>query len=392
MTGGVRALVVVVPGTDRLAVEEAFGQENGVVALGFLEEPGETASGLADGTPDVLVIACAGHSEEALEMTTRAARERPERPVVVLSDGSPNGFVRRAFAAGADDLVLVSESSVDLRFALEKAVARKRGPAPADQGGGSMVAILGPKGGTGKTVTASNLAVSLANEGYRAVLVDLDLQFGDVGLTLALSPDKTIYDLATSGGALDAEKLEAFLVTHKSGARALLAPIRPDHAGAITPEFVREVLDSLRETNDYVIVDTPPDFTPEVIAAIDASSHICIVGMLDSLSLKNTKIGLETLELMGYNRDSITLVLNRADSRVGITHEDVVEVIGRMPDVLVPSDADIPRSINAGKPIVMSGKRTGTARAFRMLAACYLPAGDAAGRSPGRRGRWRRGG
>ena len=108
----------------------------------------------------------------------------------------------------------------------------------------------------------------------------------------------------------------------------------------------------LRAKHDFVIVDTPPGFTPEVIASIDSSSHVCMVGMLDSLSLKNTKLGLETLELMGYDRDRIRLVLNRADSRVGITHDDVASIIGRKPDVLVPSDRDIPRSVNEGKPIV----------------------------------------
>ncbi len=97
-----------------------------------------------------------------------------------------------------------------------------------------MITVLGPKGGTGKTVTSSNLAVALALEDRSSVLVDLDLQFGDVGLALGLEPTKTIYDLATSGGTLDGDKVESFLAHHPSGARALLAPLRPDQAAAIT--------------------------------------------------------------------------------------------------------------------------------------------------------------
>jgi pilus assembly protein CpaE len=128
---------------------------------------------------------------------------------------------------------------------------------------------------------------------------------------------------------------------------------------------------TLRATHDYVIVDTPPGFTPEVIASIDSSSHICMVGMLDSLSLKNTKLGLETLELMGYDHDRTRVVLNRADTRVGITRDDVNAIIGREPDVYVPSDRDISRSINEGMPIVLAKDRSEAARAFQSLASLY---------------------
>ncbi len=151
----------------------------------------------------------------------------------------------------------------------------------------------------------------------------------------------------------------------------LVAPTRPDHAGAITTEFLRDVYAALRSTHDYLIVDTPPGFTPEVIASIDSSSHVCMVGMLDSLSLKNTKLGLETLELMGYDRERTRLVLNRADSRVGISRDDVVAIVGRKPDVFVPSDRDIPRSVNEGKPIVLAGRRSEAAKAYRQLASLY---------------------
>src|SRR5204863_9433086 len=133
-------------------------------------------------------------------------------------------------------------------------------------------------------------------------------QFGAVGLALGRRPDKTIYDLVRSGGALDADKLEAHLVMHSWGLRVLPAPTRPDQASAVTVDFLRDVFTNLRSMCDYVLVDTPPGFTPEVIAAIDASSDVCIVGMLDSLSLKNTKLGLETLELMGYDQSRISLL------------------------------------------------------------------------------------
>src|SRR5205823_10282748 len=204
------------------------------------------------------------------------------------------------------------ESPDHVAFVFQKAVARRQGAATASGiAQAPMICVLGPKGGTGKTLTSSNLAVAMAMAGKKVALIDLDLQFGDVGLTLGLTPDKTLYDLAKSGGSLDIEKLETYLTTHVSGVRVLLAPTRPDQASFVSTDLLRDAFTLLRSNYECVVVDTPPGFTPEVIAAIDASTHICLVGMLDSLSLKNTKLGLETLELMGYDNDRITLLLNR---------------------------------------------------------------------------------
>jgi pilus assembly protein CpaE len=170
-----------------------------------------------------------------------------------------------------------------------------------------------------------------------------------------------------------------------------MAPTRPDQASSIKIELLRDIFAVLRGTYDYVIVDTPPGFTPEVIASIDASSHICMVGMLDALSLKNTKLGLETLELMGYDLQHVRLVLNRADSSVGITHNDVLSILGRAPDVLVPSHRDVTRSVNEGIPIVLSHKRAEASKAFRALAKIYGSVGPGVhDRQPKRSPRTRR--
>jgi len=320
---------------------------------------------------DLIIVGCSQAHEQALEVIAAATAQRADRPVVVLYDGSPNGFLERAFEAGADDLVALPQSAGQLGFALEKAMARRRGAvAPSDEG--SMITILGPKGGTGKTVTSSNLAVALALAGKSTVLVDLDLQFGDVGLALGIQPKRTIYDLAVSGGTLDGEKIDGFLAQHPSGAHALLAPLRPDQAAAVGTSFLREVFEILRSRHEFVLVDTPPAFTADVIAAVDVSSHLCMVGMLDALSLKDTKIGLETLEEMGYDPKGITLVLNRADSSVGITQSDVEQLLGRAPDVLVASDRAIPRALTSGQPIVVAEPKSKAARSYFALAERYL--------------------
>jgi pilus assembly protein CpaE len=373
MAGPVHAIVAVDEDVDSQLIQSMLPDGNTIEIVGIINGLEESWRTLQETSSDLLIVACEGYSDRALYFIESAVKQEAERPVVVLTTGSPNGFVRRVFEAGADDIVTLPEPSDRILFALEKAVARRRGAAVASGIAlAPMICVLGPKGGTGKTLVSTNLSVALALAGNRVALVDLDLQFGDIGLALGLRPDKTIYDLARSGGSLDSDKLDAYLVKHSSGLGVLLAPTRPDQAGAVTIDLLRDVFTTLRTMCDYVVVDTPPGFTPEVIAAIDASSEVCIVGMLDSLSLKNTKLGLETLELMGYERDRIALVLNRADTRVGITHEDVEAIIGRSPQVFVPSDRRIPISVNDGVPIVMQEERSEAARAFQTLAERYL--------------------
>ncbi len=329
-----------------------------------------TAQLLEDVDPDVVLIGCSSHSEPSLEVMRKIGARRNDCPMVVLYEGNPNGFMDQAFDAGADDLIVLPQPAEHVAFAIEKVVARRRGPGSPRVG--SMIVVLGPKGGTGKTLTACNLAVALAEEGTRPMLVDLDLQFGDVGLALGLRPGQTIYDLAVSGGTLDAEKVDSFLVEHESGLRALLAPVRPDQAGAIEVGLLRRLFELLRSRYDFVIVDTPPAFSPEVIAAIDSASELCVVGMLDALSLKDTKLGLETLAQMGYGSDAITLVLNRSDTNVGISERDVAHLLGRSPDILVPSERTIPRTLTQGRAVVEAEPKSGAARAFKSLAERYL--------------------
>jgi pilus assembly protein CpaE len=389
MKEAITALVAIDEGAQRDLVQASLPADSEVEVVAIVEGFEDSWATLQETAPDVVVVATVGYSERALFFIDGAVKQRPERPVVVLCEQSPNGFVRRVFESGADDLVALPESPEHVGFTLQKALARKQGAGVATGVAlAPMICVLGPKGGTGKTLTSCNLAVSLAGEGHRTALVDLDLQFGDVGLALGLVPDKTIYDLVKSGGSLDGEKIDAYLASHVSGVQVLMAPTRPDQASAVTIEFLREVYAALRSTYDYVIVDTPPGFSPEVIASIDSSSQVCMVAMLDSLSLKNTKLGLETLELMGYAPDRVRLVLNRADSRVGIDRDEVVSIVGRAPDVFVPSDRDIPLSVNEGTPIVLARGKSEAARAFHALATTFIAIGaepSSNGSSNGRR-------
>jgi pilus assembly protein CpaE len=370
----IRAVVAVDSEVDRQLVQAALPQEESIDFVGALDVYEGSWSMLEDTKADVVLVACSTNAEQVPAFIEGAVRQRPTRPVIVLVAGAPNGDVRRIFEAGADDIVTLSPTTTteDVRFALEKAVARRSGAGYAQGSSlGRMISVLGPKGGCGKTLTSCNLAVALAEAGHSVALVDLDLQFGDVGLTLGLEPRRTAFDLAKSGGSLDPDKLGAYLETHPTGVRVLLGPVRPEQARAITPEILRDVYSILRGTSDYVVVDTPPRLDGEVVQAIDLASDLCMVGMLDALSLKTTKLALETLDRMGQDARRVRLVLNRADSRVGITPADAATILTRAPDVLVPSHRDVAVSVNEGMPLVASSPRSEAAKAFKTLARMY---------------------
>jgi pilus assembly protein CpaE len=388
MSSELQVLVALDGEVDRGLVETLVTRDPNVQVLDYLELDGPTASGL--GTGDALIVAVADYTAEARDFVVKAHRQHSNRPIVLLCPSGTGGYLHEVFSNGVDDIVSLPTDqgiSVDpalsrqLAFALEKAIIRRRGTsATQTEAVRNVICVLGLKGGSGKTLTSVNLAVSLADAGHSVAILDLDLQFGDVALAMGLTPMRTIYDLVRSGGSLDADKLEDFLMEHPSGARALLAPVRPDQAAMITVPFLSEVQRLLGEMFEFVIIDTSPSFGPEVISLIDASTDVLVVAMRDTLSLKNTKLGLETLERMEYDRRRVKILLNRANTNVGIEREDVLAILGRDVDILIPSHRDITKSINQGSPIALQ-RNTEAAKAFRALAEMYIE--DAAQRSAG---------
>jgi pilus assembly protein CpaE len=307
---------------------------------------------------------------DVLELLVQSRKTRPEMGLVVAIPGPANGSLGEALMAGAHEIVILPAERTVVAAAVQKAVARVTTAGMADAGVDArspLVVVLGPKGGVGKTTVATNLATTLAGRGRRTLIVDLDLQFGDVGLVLGVQPERTIYDLVTAQGRLDGERLEGFVGRSADGVDVLLAPARPDQAEAVTPERLAEVLDIATTQYDVVVVDTPPAFTTATITAIDRAQHAVMIGTLDLPGLKNMKVGLETLALMGFDRDRVVTVLNRADSKVGLIPQDVKKVLATAPDVAVPSNRAVPRSLNAARAIVAGDPKAAPAKALRAL-------------------------
>ncbi len=306
------------------------------------------------------------------ELLTASREARPDMALIVALPGPPNGFIVQALKAGAHEIVILPSDGLAIASAVHTALARiqSRIDEPVTKSEGKpapVVVVLGPKGGVGKTTISSNLATDLARRGHRTLLIDLDLQFGDVGLVLGIEPDRTIFDLVSSPGHLDGEKLRGFLRSSMDGVDVLLAPVRPDQAEAVTPENLAQLMDVAQTQYDVVVVDTPPAFTATTIAVIDRAQHAVMVGALDLPGMKNLKVGLETMDLMGFPRDRVTVALNRADSKVGLDWSDVREILDRPPDITIPSDRALPRSINTTRPLVVTEPKSAPAKSLRQL-------------------------
>ena len=211
--------------------------------------------------------------------------------------------------------------------------------------------VFSPKGGTGKTVTATNLGTSLAKHwGKRALLLDLDLQFGDAAIMLGIEPEKTIYDLVTAPGELDSEKLAGYTTTHASGLDVLPAPLRPEDAELVTEAKLARLLEVARESYDVIVVDTSPFFHGPMLATLDRTDELLLLCGLDVPTLKNVRLSLQTLELLSFPPDRIKLVLNRANSKVGMKPKEVEAALEREIDFQIPSDRDRAARGQPGQP------------------------------------------
>ncbi|MCY7373804.1 MAG: AAA family ATPase [Spirochaetaceae bacterium] len=242
---------------------------------------------------------------------------------------------------------------------------------------GKLVTVFSAKGGCGKTTLATNLAAALADRGRRQVcLVDLDLAFGDVAIALQLFPAHTIADAVPLADSLDASALASLLTPHSPGLVALVAPIEPGTAESIPATLVSTILDLLKQQFDFVVVDTPPAFDDHVLAAFDQSDMVALLATLDIPALKNLKLTLETLDLLNYPRERWRLVLNRADSKVGLAVNEVEKTLKAPIVAQIPSSRDVPASINRGVPIVLDDPKHPVTLAIKAFAENDIAAGS----------------
>ena len=296
---------------------------------------------------------------------------KPTVSVVLLRNGFDTETLTRAMHAGVRDVVAADDEK-----GLTKAVERAhqlylalRGPGGARQMG-RVVTVFSPKGGVGKTTSSVNLALALSDKGARKVcLVDLDLAFGDVAITMQLFPTHSIEQAVGSEDSIDLAMIEGLLTRHEDSLNVLAAPAHPDVRERVTPLLISRILRSLRDGFDYVVVDTSPSFDDATLTALDETDECVIVATLDVPTLKNVKVALETMDMLNIARGHRHLLLNRADDEVGISVDKVESILGMPVASQVRSAMDIAAATNSGTPIVSGNPHHPASRAYVELAS-----------------------
>jgi pilus assembly protein CpaE len=349
--------------------------------------PDEAMGALATEGREVLaaLVGSGMDDEQALGLAARLQQAAPEVAVVLLRERDSGEMLRAALRLGIRDVLGAAsdadtvrastaraiELATSLRGRLAAAVGGTRPEAPSDRSG-EIITVFSAKGGCGKTFLATNLAVALAARGTEVALVDLDLHFGDVAIVLQLFPTRTIQDAARER-ELDPGRLRAYLTPHATGVWALAAPTEPPVADTVSASAASTILKLLRSSFRYVVVDTPAAVTDQVLAAFDESDAIALLATLDVPSIKNLKLTMQTMERLRYPPNRIRVVVNRADSRVGLRLPDVEKVLGTSVDLTIPSSRSVPVSVNKGNPVLLEEPRGNVAEAIRRLAGQLAP-------------------
>jgi len=298
--------------------------------------------------------------------------------VVVIAPEVSTELLRTAMRAGVADVVAatdpVSDVSASICEAYAAECARRLGAIEQAQcaetaKGGTVVSVFSTKGGVGKTVLSTNLGVALAQLlGLKTAIIDLDLQFGDVGIMLGLAPERTIVDVAAIIERLDADLLAGHMTRHESGVDVLLAPVRPEDAEQLTTGRIARILALLREMYDVVVIDTAATLDEVVLTALDNSDVVYALTMMDVASIKNMRISLQKLAQLGYDEKLVHVVLNRADSKVWLEPQEVERAVGSGIFARIPSDRVVPRSVNKGRPVVLDEPKSDVAKAMVEIA------------------------
>jgi pilus assembly protein CpaE len=347
--------------------------------LGFetdIEVAGAAASG-ADAiaqaktlNPDVILMDINMPDMDGIAATEQLSSQVPDAAVVMMSVQGEADYLRRSMLAGAREFLVKPFSSDELTASIRQVYSRekeKAGRAVAQAATraserieqGTIVAVFSPKGGVGRTTIAVNMAVAAASElNKKVVLMDGSFQFGDVGVLLNLNPkDKSMFELVSDmevGGDMDA--VGTYTVSHSSGVRVLLAPPSPEMADVVTPPGVKRVLEMLRAQFELVVVDCAAWFNDTTLAILDQADVILTILTLEITSIKNIRLFLEVAEKLGYE-DKIRLVLNRADTTLGIRVADVEHSIGRKVDNTIVSDGRaVVYALNRGVPFFISNR------------------------------------
>jgi pilus assembly protein CpaE len=384
-------------GAPQVAVAVVDADQTARSRLAMLLGPGATPFGsineLAErltGQPVVVVLGPSFADGLDLAEAEQLLNARRELGAIMVTTDVTTDVLQRALRAGVKDVLQAPADSSQLSEAVTRAAASLSHAAPATvpaatdttftpTGGepGRVMTVFSTKGGAGKSMLATNLAVVLARRSDRpVVLIDADLQFGDVAVMLKLSPVHTIVDAVSALDRLDVAMLGNLLIEHRPSSLLVLpAPMEPAFADQIGAAEMVRIVEVLRTFCSYVVIDTPAYFNDVVLGLIELSDDVLLVAGMDIPNIKNVKIGLQTLRLLNTPMEKLRLILNRANSRVKLDVGEVERTLGIKADGLIPSDVVVPQAVNKGEAVVLSAPRSGVARSIEEIADLFLPTG-----------------
>ena len=327
-----------------------------------------------EGNVDLVFLGPSFAHETGLQGVGLLLELDPDLAVVLVAGTITAPLLRSAMRAGLKDVIeapLTEQSVGDAVGQIERKPRREKKALPTEPFGepgreGKVVTVMSAKGGSGKTVTATNLAMLLAarHDPAQVCIVDADLQFGDVCLVLQLEPKLTIVNAAHELHRLDEPLLESLLTTHPSGLRVLAAPLEPAFADEISTAAMTEIITKLRGMFDYVIVDTASLLDELLLSLLERADQVLFVLDMDLPSVKNAKLALETLRLLKFPASKVQLVLNRSNARARLDEKEIERSLKLKISAAIPSDGMVPASINEGRPVVESAPKSRVAKGF----------------------------
>jgi pilus assembly protein CpaE len=339
--------------------------------------------------PDIVLTDVNMPIMDGIQLTEQLAQDLPASPVIIMSVQGERDYLRRAMQAGAREFLIKPFSHDELVAAIRRvyALEQKKGtfltrtaePATAANssrsGPGEVFVVFSAKGGVGKSIIAANLAVALAREtDAKVALVDLDLQFGDIGVMLNLNHSRSITDVVDAQDHLDAEVLDDILAVGPAGIRVLLAPVKPELADLVTPDHVRTVFAEVRKLCDFVVVDASSHLGEAILQVMEIASKILVVTGLTIPSVKNARLTLGVLESLNIDPERVLLVVNRVDGYSDFNKEATEQYLRVPVTVQIPHD---PKAVsdawNQGKPFVETQPEAEISRAIRELVFRLVP-------------------
>jgi pilus assembly protein CpaE len=388
----VRVLIVDDVADTRENVRKLLQFESDIDVVGAARSGMEGIQLAQDLDPDVVLMDINMPDLDGIAATEAIRQKSPHTQVVILSVQGDQNYMRRAMLAGARDFLTKPPMGDELVSAVRRGGemarlerSKNKQPrlgvvAPGGRQGmpvvspgvleGKIVTVYSPKGGTGCTTLAVNLAIALHNEDTRVVLVDANLQFGDVAMFFNEQGKNTILEIAPRVDELDAETIEEIMIKHEaSGIHILAAPQRPEQAEKLTADQFTKVLNFLRQLYAYVVVDTCSILTDPVLAAVDLSDAIILVTTQDIPAIKNARLFLDLLQTMGIDREHIVFVMNKFDKRIGITPDRVGDNLKQKISVVIPLDERVViPAVNRGVPFMLDNRTQPVAKGIFALA------------------------